>query len=110
MPGNENTKFALTASQRRLKAIVIGLGVLIVLALGALITGFVIKLSSGGHREAAAPHAADVAVEPGTTVESSQLSDGKLTLTLKTPTGEEVVIVDAATGRELSRVRLKPKP
>ena len=83
---------------------------LIVLAFGALVTGFVIKLSSGGQREAAAPQAMDVAVEPGTTVESSQLSDGKLTLTLKTPAGHEVVIVDAVTGRELSRVRLKPKP
>jgi flagellar basal body-associated protein FliL len=110
MLGNEDTKFTLTASQRRLKAIVIGLGVLIVLALGALITGFVIKLSRGGPHEMPAAHATDVAIEPGTTVESSQLSDGKLTITLKTPNGEEVVIVDAATGRELSRVRLKPKP
>lgn len=84
------------------------LGVLIVLAFGALVGGFVIRLS--GAKSEPGPYAADVAVAPGTTVIGTELNEGKLTLKLKTPTGEEVVVVDAATGRELGRVRLKPKP
>jgi flagellar basal body-associated protein FliL len=109
MTGNENTNFTLTARQRRLKLIVIVLGVLIVLAFGALVGGFLIKLR-GGKSATATPYTADVAVRPGTDVIGTELKDGKLTLKLNTPTGEEIVILDAATGRELGRVRVKPQP
>jgi hypothetical protein len=90
-------------------AIVVILGVLIVLAFGALVGGFVIKLMGAGSK-GAKPYVADVAIAPGTTVIGTELNDGKVALKLNTPTGEEIVIVDASSGRELGRVRLKPKP
>ena len=90
-------------------AIVVILGVLIVLAFGALVGGFVLKLMGAGGK-GAGPYVSDVAITPGTAVIGTELNDGKVALKLNTPTGEEIVIVDAATGRELGRVRLKPKP
>ncbi len=108
MTENENTISKPPASQRRMLAIVIILGVLIVLAFGALVGGFVLKLMGSGKR--AGPYVSDVAIAPGTTVIGTELNDGKVALKLNTPTGEEIVIVDAATGHELGRVRLKPKP
>ncbi len=108
MTGNENTNFTLTASQRRLKLVVIILGVLTVLAFGALVGGFLIKLH-GGKSATVTPYAADVAVRPGTTVIGTELKDGRLLVRLKAADGEEIVILDAATGRELGRVRLKPQ-
>lgn len=112
MTGNENTNFALTASQRRLKAIVIVLGVLIVLAFGALVVGFLIKLGHGkaAVTPASTPFQSSVALAPGQSVASTELKDNRLLVRLKGPQGEEVVIVDAATGRELGRVHLKLQP
>jgi hypothetical protein len=116
MTGNENTNFTLTASQRRLKAIVIVLGVLIVLAFGALVVGFLVKLGQGKAAvnalaaPASTPFQSSVALAPRQSVVSTELKNNRLLVHLKGPNGEDVVIVDAATGRELGRVHLTPQP
>ncbi len=116
MIGNENTNFTLTASQRRLRALVIVLGVLMMLAFGALVVGFIVKLGHGSApatapaAQAGAPFQSSVALAPGQSVVSTELKDNRLLVRLKGPSSEDIVIVDAATGRELGRVHLKPQP
>jgi hypothetical protein len=106
---SQNTSFALTATQKRLKVVVIALGALIVLALGALIGGFIIRLS-GGAPAGARPYVSEIAIDGDATVIGAELNGGRLALKLKTARGEEVIVVDAASGREIGRVRLVRKP
>jgi hypothetical protein len=122
--GNENTTFTLTASQRRLRLLVIVLGVLMVLGFFALLIGGIFKWT---HREAptaapapaaapaavpspATPFRTDLTVGQGETVTGTDFKDGRIFIRLKTQGGEEIIMLDAATGRELGRIRLKPQP
>ncbi|MGQ0742386.1 MAG: hypothetical protein ACT4OG_08875 [Alphaproteobacteria bacterium] len=105
----ENTSFALTATQKRLKLVVIALGALIVLALGALIGGLIIRLA-GGAPASERPYVSEIAIDGDATVMGAELNDRRLALKLKTPEGDEVIIVDATSGRELGRVRIVRKP
>jgi len=85
------------------------MGVLIVLAFGTLIGGFIIRLA-GGTAASERPYVSDIAIPRDATVMGAELNGGRLALKLKTPTREEIIIVDAASGREIGRVRLKPAP
>jgi hypothetical protein len=103
-----NTASSLPPNYRVLKAVVIILGVLILLAFGALIAGFIVRLGrveTGANR----PFLVDLAAAPEATVVSSELQDNRLVLRLKAPKDEEIVILDANSGREIGRVRLKPQ-
>ncbi len=86
-----------------LKAVVIGLGALIVIALGAVALGIVAKFSA--HRAAPSAAAQAFALPHGATVLEMQTLPNRVVLHLRTPAGEEVDIFDAADGRLVARIR-----
>jgi hypothetical protein len=86
-----------------LKAVVIGLGVLIVIALGLVVVGIVRKFSSAG-----APTAVQSAVfslPPGAVIVEMQSQSNRLILRLHTQTGDEIDIVDTEDGRLVARIK-----
>jgi hypothetical protein len=94
-------------SYRGLLALVITLGVLIVLGVIGLIAGAVYRLS--GRAAAAVPYAAIVRT-PGEQIEGTQLDGNRVLLRLAGPKGEELVIVDAGSGRVIGRIGIDAKP
>jgi hypothetical protein len=88
-------------SNRVLKAVVIGLGVLIVIALAALVAGIFVK--SGGHGTANGD--APYALPPGAAVVWMQTQPDRLVLHLRTDAGDEVDIFDLADGHLIARIR-----
>jgi len=95
-----------TATYRGLKAAVIILGVLIVLALATLVVGFVFRLGSrsAGRGESAAVFSPP----PGARIVSMEVSGDRLILHLRTSTSEEIDIVDTESGRLVARLKLAP--
>jgi hypothetical protein len=87
-----------------LKAVVIGLGVLIVIALGALIIGMIVKFNDHG---ASAGVAAGMryTLPAGAKVVEMQTQPNRLVLHVRTGAGEEVDIIDTADGHLVSQVR-----
>ena len=94
-------------SYRGLLALVIIFGVLIVLGVIGLIAGAVYRIGTRG--VAAVPYAATITA-PGERIEDTQLDGNRILFRLTGPKGEEVVIVDAATGRVLGRIAVDSKP
>ena len=98
-----------TASYRAAKALVIILGVFIVLALIALVVGFVVRLT--GHSNAP-QSVADVPqiyqLKEGARITDMQADSGHVILRVRTDQGDEIVIVDDVSGRVVSRV-IAPK-
>jgi hypothetical protein len=87
-----------------LKAVVIGLGVLIVIALGLVVVGIVRKFSAPG-AVAAAQSSAVFALPPGAVVVEMQSQSNRLVLRLHTPAGDEVDIVDTEDARIVARIK-----
>jgi hypothetical protein len=94
-------------SYRGLLALVIVLGVLIVLGMGALITAAILR--AGRPAAAGEPYRAAI-VAPGERIESTQIDGNRILLRLSGPNGEELVVVDAATGRVIGRIAVNAKP
>jgi len=88
-------------------AVVIILGVLIVLALGALIMGAILRLTAS--RTPAAPYMETLAA-PGARIESTQLDGNLILVRLSGANGDELVVLDAVSGRVLGRVAVKSGP
>jgi hypothetical protein len=88
-------------------ALVIILGVLILLGVVALILGAVLR--AGKRASADIPYAATV-LAPGERVESTQLDGNRILLRLSGPSGEELVVLEAATGHVLGRIAINAKP
>ena len=109
MPANDDPKAA--PNYRALRAIVIILGVLIVLAFLALVWGFITRL--GGHSNqgalVTAEKSPDFIVPVGSKVAQIQLSGERLIITLQTPVGAEVDIFDTNDGHVVRRIRFKGK-
>lgn len=103
---------------RRLWAIVIGLGVLLIIGMVVMVTMLVVGpvAGTGGSKrgsEVADVRVLDIPVTAGTTI-SEVLSDGsRLTMVVRgatgDETGDEVIIIDSAKGTIVLRVRLVPK-
>ena len=88
-----------------LKAVVIGLGVLIVLALGVLVVTLISRMN------ARAPNSTtniQIALPADATVIESHLDQGKLVLRLKIDGQEMIRLYDPVTGSELGSISLKP--
>jgi hypothetical protein len=88
---------------------VIILSVLFVAGIIALIVGFMrqYEIYRGGHGKVALPAGAAPAVvelEPGTHIVSVRTDSNRLILQLATPRGNEVEVMDLATGKLLFRV------
>ena len=103
LPTHDDVK--QSATYRGLLAVVIILGVLIVLGVGALIAGLIMRSGSKG---SAASSTQAFTLDPGSTILSSDVSGSRLILHVKNETGEEVDIVDIADGRLVSRIVSTP--
>jgi hypothetical protein len=94
-------------SHRGLLALVIILGVLILLGVVALILGAVLRVSNRASADIA--FAASVSA-PGMQVESTQLDGNRILLRLSGPSGDELVILEAGSGKVLGRIAVNAKP
>ena len=101
---------APTASYRGLLALVIILGVLIVVGLIGLI---VAAMMGAGRRGAEVPSAAPFVTAvpaPGARLESAELQGNRILMRLSGGEGDELVVLEAASGRLVGRVRLENTP
>lgn len=90
------------ATYRVLKAVVISLGVLIVIALGALVGAAIVKGTGGGPSSASAPFAA--ALPADARIVGTAMGEGRILVQVSSPAGDEVLVFDAASGRLLGRI------
>lgn len=104
-PANSDDPRA-AATYRAMKAVVIILGALIVVALIALVVGVGFKLA-GRHGGASADGATAV-LPPGAKITAIQTSGNRLILGLHASEGDEVDIVDTDTGRLVARIKAAP--
>ncbi len=87
-------------------ALVIFLGALIMLGLGALVAGLILV---GGQAREGAPFNATLDA-PGAHIESAELDGNRILLKLSGGAkGEELVILDVTTGRVLGRIAINAK-
>ena len=91
---------------RLLMAVVIFLGILILIGLGALVVGIAKKMG-GPSKGGAAPEAALV-LPADASIETMEVSGNRLVLRVKTGTGEEIDIVDTEDGHVVSRIKSAP--
>ena len=97
-----------TTAQRILIGVVIGLGVLILLGLGALAIGIAKNLKGGHASSVSSAATATLALPAGATIEAMEVSGERLILRVKTPVGEEIDIVDTNDGHVISRIKAAP--
>ncbi|HEX3484067.1 MAG TPA: hypothetical protein VHT51_03340 [Micropepsaceae bacterium] len=100
-------------SPRGLLALVIILGALIVLGVIGLIVAAVFK--AGNRAPADVPAGANgsyaaTVIAPGEHIESTQLEGNRILLRLSGPNGEELVVIEAASGRVVGRIAIAAKP
>ncbi|MBU6444103.1 MAG: hypothetical protein KGR48_09355 [Alphaproteobacteria bacterium] len=94
-------------AHRLVLTVVIALGILILIGLGALVVGVAIKMR--GHSGTASPGAAaSLALPAGARIESMEVSGNRLILRLKTDAGEEIDLVDTDDGHVVSRLKAAP--
>jgi hypothetical protein len=94
-----------TLSYRSLRAVVIILGVLIVLALVLVVVGIGMRMS--GHVPGQSGTAGNYALPAGSKIEHTDIAGSNLVLTVKTPQGEAVYIFSASDGRFIGRIAPK---
>lgn len=100
-----------TANYRVLKAVVIILGTLILLALGALVAGLVLGLGPQGPADRAGEaYLSTLPASPGARIMHSELDGNRLLLRLEGGGSDVLIIVDVRNGREIGRVVLAPRP
>ena len=92
-----------TTSHRLMLAVVIFLGILIVIAVCILVAGLLTKFS--GHTQPRAVEAASFALPPGARIVEMQSQSSRLILHLRTPSGDEVDIIDVSDGHVVSRIK-----
>ena len=92
------------ASYRFARGAAIILGVLIALALAALVIGFAFR-SKTPHAEAAQGAVNSVALPEGARIVGMDVTPGRIVLRIHSDSGDEVDIVDSASGKLIGRVR-----
>jgi hypothetical protein len=95
------------AARRAAWILVIIMTALLALALIAVVWGFIRQGRLLLQGRAAAPAAA-MALPPGAKIISSSTEAGRLVLRLKTPQGEEIRIIDLATGKQVATIKTGP--
>jgi len=88
-----------------LKAVVIGLGVLIVIGLGALVFGVVSKFGKHGAPAPAAVSQGAFVLPEGAAIVEMQSQPDRLILRVRSAVGEEVDIVDLSDGHLIARIK-----
>lgn len=96
-----------TASYRILKAVVIGLGVLIAVAMGLVVLGIVMRVSGHAPAQSSANRRYDLPA--GSKIESTQVAGDSLVVTVKTPSGDSVYIFSATDGHLVGVIAPKAK-
>jgi hypothetical protein len=86
-----------------LKAVVIGLGALIVIALAFVVIGIVSKL--GGQGAPASQAGAVFALAPGASIVEMQSQAGRLILRVHTQQGDEIDIIDTDDGHLVAKIK-----
>ncbi|HSC19989.1 MAG TPA: DUF6476 family protein [Rhizomicrobium sp.] len=97
-----------SSSYRAARALVIILGVFIVLALIALIVGFVVRLTGHSRPQSVADVPQIYQLKEGAKVIDMKADSGHVILRIRTDQGDEIEIIDDASGRVVSRV-IAPK-
>ncbi len=97
-------------SYRAALTAVIILSTLIVIALIALIVGFVVKFNGKSAPAPAPEAAASFSLPEGAEILSSETQPGRLILHVRTGAGEEIDIVDTESGRLISRIKAADGP
>ena len=95
-------------SYRGWLALVIILGVLIVFFTVAVVAG--IARRTGGSRPAPGPAYAASVLAPGERIETTQLDGDRILLRFSGPNGDELVVLDAVSGRVIGRIAINSRP
>lgn len=93
-----------TASYRGLKAVVILLGALIIIAFGLLVVGALTRFHVKSAPNAAAIENT-IALPAGGQIVSSEVQSDRLILRVKVPKGESFYIIDTGSGHLVGRVQ-----
>lgn len=97
---------------RRLKFVVGGMGLVLVLGFAVIVAVIIQRASSMGARVAALPAGhfgvSRIAVAPGEKIQSVTLTDDRIALHVASASAEAVILVSAKTGEELGRILLTP--
>jgi hypothetical protein len=108
----------MTPSQvRKLKIAIAIMSVLLVAGFILLLVGIYLQTQKlaqqpkDGARETPAGifGVIDIPVRPGSELRQIVVEQGNMTLHLRYPTGDELAVIDMATGREIQRFRLAPQ-
>jgi hypothetical protein len=98
---------------RALKIAVIVMGILLAGGFAFVLAAIVYQASKGGQEGAPAAVLdgieSDLPIPKDATISSMSLDGDRLALHLSTAAGPEIVVVDLATGRIVSRIKLKPE-
>ena len=97
------------ANHRGLLALVIILGVLLLLAFGALIGGLMLGAGPGRSAAGGETYRISIPAAAGARIAQSELDGNRLLLRLE-GNGEAVVVLEATTGRIIGRVELGRAP
>ena len=94
-----------------LKALVIGMGILLVVGTGVVVVTIVHRMSSGATAKTAGsrlPDHADILLPPGAKVESVTAIGDRLALRVTASSGESILLVDPVTGAVVETIDLHP--
>src|SRR5258708_12682721 len=94
-------------SYRGLLALVILLGALIMLGVGALVAGAFLK---SGQPPATGGAYSTMLQAPGERIDSAVIDGNRILLRLSGPNAEELVVMDAASARIIPRIAITPTP
>jgi hypothetical protein len=95
---------AMPQNVKLLKAVVIGLGVLLVLGSVVLVTTLVMRLNA---RASSAPLSAEISLPPGAEILESHIDQGRLLLRMRIAGAEEIRLYDPMTGAQTGVLKLK---
>lgn len=92
----------VTQDHRVLKAIVIGLGGLLVLGFAVLVIGLIVKSKPPRPAQTSAPE--PLRLPADASIVDMALADRTLVLRVKQPSGEQLVVVDLVSGAVVKRI------
>lgn len=111
MDGIHDQSVQSPPNYRALKAVVILLGVLIVAALGALVTGMMLGVGpKSPAAQAAEPYSTRIKAPNGSYITGAEIDGNRLVVHIDDTGNGLVVVLDPATGRILGRVLVEPQP
>jgi hypothetical protein len=104
MEGLQEQSEGIVPNYRALKAVVIILGALILVALAALVTGMLLGVGpKSPAAQLAEPYTTRLTAAPGAKIAGAQIDGNRLIVHIEDGSGS-VVVLDAATGRVLGHI------